>query len=205
MQYVVCIGTEMEYKLDKDELLFELGQWDKFIKKKVHLIACGGTALTLTNIKESTKDVDFMVPVENEHNYLVSLLIDLGYEQITVSGWQREGDSFRYDLFRGNRIHTTELFESPLEEGRHKLLKKFSKLYVGILNDYDLIASKLFRGTSVDIEDCMMLAVAHKEYLDIKHLEEYSKELASYDVSEEKIIDTIDYFIELLKERNIYG
>ena len=54
----------MEYRLDKDELLFELGQWNSFLKKRVHLIACGGTALTLAGIKESTKDVDFMVPVE---------------------------------------------------------------------------------------------------------------------------------------------
>jgi len=48
----------MEYRLDKKILLDELGQWNRFIKRKVHLIACGGTALTLLDIKPSTKDVD---------------------------------------------------------------------------------------------------------------------------------------------------
>jgi hypothetical protein len=184
--------------------LFELGQWNFFLKKRVHLIACGGTALTLAGIKESTKDVDFMVPVEKEYDYLISVLKDLGYERVTGFGWQREDDAFRYDLFRGNFIHTTELFESPIIEGRHELLKEFSRIYVGVLNDYDLIASKLFRGLSVDIEDCMMLVEAHKENLDIKHLEAHSKELASYDVSADRIIGVIDHFMELLKERNLY-
>ena len=194
----------MEYGLNKDELLFELRQWNKFLKRKVHLIACGGTALTLMDIKESTKDVDFMVPVENEFVYLAKTLKELGYKQVTAFGWQRENDVFRYDLFRGNAIHTTELFESPIVEGRHELLKEFSRLYVGILNDYDLIASKLFRGLTVDIEDCMMLVKAHKENLDIKHLEVHSKKLASYDVSVDRINGVIDYFIGLLEERNLY-
>ena len=62
------------------------------------------------------------------------------------------GDLFIFDLFVGKRVHTTELLTSPLEEGNHKLLKEFSHLYIGILNPYDLIASKLFRGTGVDFE-----------------------------------------------------
>lgn len=193
----------MEYRLDKDELLFELGQWNKFLKRKVHLIACGGTALTLAGIKESTKDVDFMVPNEAEYSYLINILKELGYVQKTGFGWQKESDIFRYDLFPGKRIHTTELLESPMIEGNHKLLKEFSRLYIGILNDYDLVASKLFRGLPVDIDDCFMLVEAHKEYLDLEYLEKHSKELASYDVSEDKIIGVINYFMEVLKERKI--
>ncbi len=49
--------------------------------EKYHLIACGGTAMTLQDIKESTKDVDFIVPVEKEYKYLVRMLKDLGYQQ----------------------------------------------------------------------------------------------------------------------------
>ena len=134
----------MEYRLNKKILLDELGQWNSFLKRKVHLIACGGTALTLMDIKPSTKDIDFMVPEESEYRYLIKTLKDLGYRQSTGSGWQKEGDVFIYDIFQGNRIHTTELLESPLEKGRHILLKEFSSLYIGILNEYDLIASKLF-------------------------------------------------------------
>ncbi len=195
----------MEYRLDKKILLDELGQWNRFIKRKVHLIACGGTALTLLDIKPSTKDVDFMVPVESEHKYLIKVLKDLGYEQTTGSGWQKKGDVFIYDMFPGKRIHTTELLESPLEEGKHMLLKKFSHLYVGILNEYDLIASKLFRGTYVDFEDCLMLVKVRKEKIDIKRLEQHVKELASYDISEKRIVKNVVNFLNLLRKEKLYG
>ncbi len=124
----------MEYRLDKYKLLEILEQWHHFLRKKVHLIACGGTALTLWDAKPSTKDVDFMVPNVAEHKYLIKVLQDLNYEPVTAYGWLRKGDVFRFDLFPGKRIHTTELLESPLEQGRHHLLKEYSRLYIGILN-----------------------------------------------------------------------
>ncbi len=194
----------MQYRLNKNTLLDELGLWNRFIKRRVHLIACGGTALTLLDIKPSTKDVDFMVPDESEHTYLIRILKDLGYKQTTGSGWQKKGDVFIYDLFPGKRIHTTELLKSPLEEGKHLLLKEFSYLYVGILNEYDLIASKLFRGTDVDFEDCLMLVRARKEMIDMKQLEKYVKELASYDISETRIVKNFLNFLNLLKKEVLY-
>ena len=153
----------MEYRLDKNRLLEILGGWNRFLKRKVHLIACGGTAMTLIGVKPSTKDVDFMSPEVREYNYLVKQLKALDYRKVTGSGWKRDGENFQFDIFFGNRIHTTELLESPLGEGRHSILKEFSHLYIGILNDYDLIASKLMRGTSIDFEDCLSLAEARRE------------------------------------------
>ncbi len=101
----------MDYRLDKQTLLDVLRQWNGFFRRKIHLIACGGTALTLMNIKPSTKDVDFLVPVEPEYRYLIRTLKDLGYRQITGSGWQKKGELFIFDLFAGKRIHTTELLQ----------------------------------------------------------------------------------------------
>jgi hypothetical protein len=49
----------MEYRIDKQGLLDRISAWDTFLKRKVHLIACGGTALTLLGVKPSTKDIDF--------------------------------------------------------------------------------------------------------------------------------------------------
>ena len=195
----------IEYRLDRDALLDVLGQWNTFLKRKVHLIACGGTALTLLGVKESTKDVDFMVPIEPEHRYLTKTLKALGYQKRTGSGWGRQGDSFVYDLFVGNRIHTTELFASPLKEGNHKLLREFSHLYVGILNEYDLIASKLFRGLEVDFEDCLMLIRARGKEIDIKRVESHSRELAQYDVSVDRILPRVEYFMDLLRREGLYG
>ena len=130
---------------------------------------------------------------------------DLGYKQATGSGWQKKGDVFIYDLFPGKRIHTTELLESPLDEGNHMLVKEFSHLYVGVLNEYDLIASKLFRGTEVDFEDCLMLVKAYRDKIDIKRVERHVKKLASYDISEKRIVENVVSFLNLLRKEKYYG
>jgi hypothetical protein len=195
----------MDYRLNKQILLDVIGQWNGFFRRKIHLIACGGTALTLMDVKASTKDVDFMVPVEPEYSYLIRTLKDLGYRQKTGSGWQKKGDLFIFDLFVGKRIHTTELLQSPLEAGNHTLFKEFSHLYIGILNPYDLIASKLFRGTDVDFEDCLMLVKTQKDSIDIKRVEQHFKKLASFDISEKRIMAYIEHFLNLLQNEGLHG
>ena len=194
----------MEYRLDKNWLLDILGEWNHFLKRKVHLIACGGTAMTLLGVKPSTKDVDFMAPKVKEYDYLIKQLRELGYKPAAGSGWKREGEDFQFDIFRGNYIHTTELLSSPLAKGRHSILMEFSHLYIGILNDYDLIASKLMRGIPVDFEDCLSLVEAHRERIDIDHLIRHFNELVSYDVGEQRLRPNIDHFLTLLREKGLY-
>lgn len=195
----------MEYRLNKQTLTELLGQWNAFLKRKVHLVACGGTALTLMDIKPSTKDVDFIVPIKQEYRYLIKTLKDLGYKQQTGSGWHKSGNLFVFDLFMGQRIHTTDLLESPLEKGNHTLFKEFSHLYIGILNPYDLIASKLFRGTAVDFEDCLVLMRSRKESIDLPRVEKHVKELASYDISENRIIGNLKHFLNQVRKEALYG
>ena len=194
----------MIYRLNKNRLLEILGEWNHFLKRKVHLIACGGTAMTLMGVKSSTKDVDFIVPRVREHDYLTKQLKALGYKQVTGSGWKRTGEGFQFDIFRGNCIHTTELLESPLEEGKHSVLKEFSHLFIGILNDYDLIVSKLMRGTTVDFEDCLNLTEAHLTEIDMSKLIQHFYSMISYDVAEDRLRSNIDRYLELLREKGLY-
>jgi len=195
----------MEYRLNKRKLLDVLVSWNRFLRRKVHLIACGGTALTLLDVKPSTKDVDFMVPDMAEYNYLIRMLKSLDYEPVTAYGWLRKGDIFRFDLFPGKRIHTTELLTSPLEPGNHHLLTEYTRLYIGILNEYDLISSKLMRGTRVDFEDCLMLIKARGEDIRIERLVAHYRELVSYDIAEARIGVHIDRFVELLREERLHA
>ena len=85
----------MEYRLDKDRLLDILREWNRFLKRKVHLIACGGTAMTLVGAKPSTKDVDFIVPEVREHDYLTKQLKALGYKQTTGVFHTMRGQPFK--------------------------------------------------------------------------------------------------------------
>ena len=194
----------MEYRLNKNRLLEILGEWNRFLKRKVHLIACGGTAMTLMGVKSSTKDVDFIAPKVREHDYLAKQLKALDYKQVTGSGWKRTGEDFQFDIFRGNRIHTTELLESPLEERGHSMLKEFSHLFIGILNDYDLIVSKLMRGATVDFEDCLSLTEAHLTEIDMSRLIQHFYSMINYDVSEDRLKPNIDYYLKLLREKGLY-
>jgi hypothetical protein len=204
---IICIERYklMEYRLNKEDLLVTLGMWDGFLNKKIHLIACGGTALTLQGVKESTKDVDFLVPQVQEYDYLMKTLKQLGYVQKTGSGWQRPTEHYIFDLFRGKSVHTTELLDSPLEVDNHFLVKEFSYLYIGVLNHYDLIVSKLFRGSSVDVEDCLMLIRAKQKEINIKSLEERFVETAKYDIAQERLGHHWVYFANILKKEGLYG
>lgn len=192
----------MEYRIDKQGLLDRVAVWDSFLKRKVHLIACGGTALTLLNVKPSTKDVDLMVPNVYEHAYLISTLKQLGYKSASGWGWKRD-NGFIFDLFRGKTVHTTELLESPLEKGNNILVKEFSRIYLGILNYYDLIISKLFRATTVDIEDCVLLVKTKKKNIDLKHFEERFRKTASFDISEDKVNKNLEHFLNVLKKEGL--
>jgi len=102
-------------------------------------------------------------------------------------------------------VHTIELLESPLETGNHFLLQEFSQLYIGILNEFDLIASKLFRGSQVDYEDCLMLVRARFNKIDLVRVEQQFKDLAKYDISEDRLGINIEHFMNLLRKEGLYG
>lgn len=189
----------MKYRIDKQGLLDRMSVWDSFLKRKVHLIACGGTAMTLLGVKNSTKDIDLIVPNEDEYDYLIHILQQLGYKSASGRGWLRD-DAFIFDLFRGNSIHTTQLLESPLEKRNNTLFKESNHIYLGILNYYDIIISKLFRGTAIDNEDCLALLKAKRSEIDLVKLEKRFKETASYDVSEEAVIRYWEHFLRLVKK-----
>lgn len=187
----------MEYRIDKNGLMDRLSVWDGFLKKKVILIACGGTALTLLGVKVSTKDIDLITPNEDEYRYLIGMLKDMGYKQASGSGWTRN-DGFIFDIYCGRRVHTTELLNSP--EDDNIPVKEFSRIYLGVLNYADILVSKLFRGTSVDFEDCMALAKAKGGEVDIPRFISRFKETASYDVSEDRVNAHLEGFLKLLKK-----
>jgi hypothetical protein len=191
------------YRQGKNELLTTLGEWDKLLpgRSQVHLIACGGTALTLLGYKESTKDVDFIIPIEKEYKTLIEFLKNAGYKQESGSGWIYPGQKVIYDLYPGKRVFTTELLSSPLDKGGNTKILELKKIYLGVLNPTDWIITKMFRGSSVDREDC--LALARHEAVDLKKLEARFRETAKYDVSEERVLKNLDMILNDLK--NIRG
>lgn len=192
----------MNTRIDKTTLLNTLSLWNRYLKRKVRIIACGGTALTLLNLKESTKDVAFLVPEQSEYRYLIKIMMDLGYKQTTGTGWQKN-QGFIFDIFVGKTLFTTELLESPFELGNHIPYKEFSSIYLGILNYYDLIISKLFRYTPVDTDDCLALFKEKSKEISLDRLKSRFYETSAYDISDEKNRKNFKHFLELLKQEKI--
>ena len=158
--------------------------------------------MTLLNIKESTKDIDFLVPNQDEYKYLVKVITDLGYTPTTGHGWARD-DGFVFDLFAGKRVFTTELLEPPLEKGNNIKVKEFNHIYVGVLSYYDLIISKIFRNTETDREDCLALMKAKRDEIMINELKKRFYETSSYDISNEKNRRNFEHFLDFLKKEGI--
>lgn len=189
----------MEYRIRAHELIETLAGWDKTIpgRERIHLIACGGTALALLGHKESTKDVDFLVPEKKEYKRLLLFLKQAGYLQVTGNGWKRPDETIIFDLYAGNRVYSTELLKSPLENGRNKKIRQWNKIYLGALNPIDLIISKMFRGDEVDIQDSLVLL--KNEKINLKELKKRYKETAQYEVSEERVLRNLDRLLSRIK------
>ena len=192
------MGPSIKYRLSDNDLLDTLDNWNSLMNFRVSLIACGGTALTLLKIKDSTKDIDFIVPMQKEYDRLMKFLRDLGYEE-KGSGLAHDDDpNFIYQFWCGNKVFTTNLLDSPLEPGKHIMVKRWSHIYLGALNLTDLIITKMFRGTPVDRDDCIA-AFATGQVNAEQLLERYS-EAARYDLNPEKVMKNFVYLAEGLRE-----
>lgn len=190
-----------KYRISGVDLLDTLENWDSLMNFRVRLIACGGTALTLLDIKESTKDIDLIVPETSEYDKLMKFLKALNY-RYKGNGLAHEDDpNFIYQFWCGNKVFTTDLLESPLKENNHILIKRWTHIYLGALNLTDLIITKMFRGTHADREDCIA-AFATGQVDAEKLLDRYS-ETARYDLNPEKVLQNFNYLAEDLHEEQL--
>jgi len=132
----------------------------------------------------------------------VNTIVDLGYERKTGTGWQKDR-GYVFDLYVGKTIFTTELLESPLKAGNFIPFKNLSSIHLGILNYYDLIITKLFRYSSVDIDDCLALIREKADEIDIEKLKSRFYETSSYDISDEKNRKHFNYFYKILTKEKL--
>ena len=186
--------------METKDLFKTLTAWDELIPGRgpIHLLACGGTALTLLGYKESTKDVDFLVPHRKEYERLVRFLKAAGYAQATGFGWKRPEEAIIYDLYPGKAVYSTELLTSPLTKDGHRKIRRWKKIYLGVLNPVDLIITKMFRGSQADIDDCLVLL--GREKIDLKKLGKRFKETAKYDVSEGRVLKNYEVLLRRFEE-----
>jgi len=134
---------------DKD-LIDLLRSIDPYISRKVYLIAIGGTALTLLELKPSTLDIDFNLPREEDSQKIRKLFRELDFERINRNKWISP-NGLIIDLCDLDYIFCVQLPESSIENS--VLIKEFEHISLKALNLYDLIISKLARSETKDMDD----------------------------------------------------
>ena len=197
------MATTSPYRLTGSKLLQTIDNWDSLMNFRAQLIACGGTALTLLNLKESTKDIDFIVPVITEYEKLMKFLKAIGYTQKGGGLAHRDDPLFLYQFWFGSRVFTTDLLASPLKKGNHIPIKEGRHIYLGALNLLDLIITKVFRGTSVDMDDCMTVFEAGE--VDPDELLDRYMETASYDLDPHHMMQNLKMFADRLASKDLVG
>lgn len=157
--------------------------------------------MTLYGHKESTKDVDFLVPDPSHYQLLIKEITNLGYKPATGNGFSHPREPWIFDLFRGQTIFQTGLLDPVQEPGRHRVIKKYERIVLTCLNPDDLIISKMFRGTMVDVQDSIVMIRA--ENIDLVELAERYKETAGYYYNPETCKKNLGYLIKDLEEQQI--
>ncbi len=136
-----------------------------------------------------------------EHEKLMKFLKAIGYRE-KVGGLEHPDDPyFLYQFWSGNRVFTTDLLDSPLETGKHIPVKEWDYIYLGALNLVDLIITKMFRGTGVDVDDC--IAIFETGRVDSDELLERYAEAAGYDLNPDKMMHNFILFVDQLALRHL--
>lgn len=170
--------------VDKGWLLSMLEEWNSSAAKdklRIRLIAVGGTALTLLNIKASTKDIDFTVP-EDDVAALMALLERIGAKHAGGISY-RTKEGARLDVFKGGQIFSTALPEDFLE--RSAMVKDFGRIRLHALSLHDIIITKLARGSVDDEEDIRAVFKVHE--IDVAMLKTRNREVQK--LNHDKILE----------------
>ncbi|MGQ0771597.1 MAG: DUF6036 family nucleotidyltransferase [Nitrososphaerota archaeon] len=129
--------------LDNTKLLDFLGEIDKELKRKIVVVAVGGTAMTLLKAKPSTIDVDFTIPGKFYKEFKEA-------ERIVQPG-------FRVDVFQDGNVFITALPDDYLKKS--KIVRtKLTNVQLRALDPVDIIITKITRldgRDEQDIESCI--------------------------------------------------
>jgi hypothetical protein len=158
---------------------------------ELELYAIGGTAMLLKNIKETTKDIDFLTAESQEKIRKLFNLAGLKEKDTSklCNVWYLE--NIRIDLFYDEFIFGISLPNDWKEKSER--LKDIGKVNLYILNWMDIIITKIARNEQRDIDDAIDIIKA--ENINFKELKE-----RYYKLAEESIISDFDAKFKALEK-----
>jgi hypothetical protein len=122
---------------DKTALFDFLSVLDEDLTKKVTLVAAGGTAMTLLDLKTSTIDIDFTIP---------------GCDRVEFEQALRNNPSgYKIDRWSDGCVFCQTLPKDYLEKSIK--IKEFNKITLRALQPVDIIVTKIGRLNERDLQD----------------------------------------------------
>ena len=125
--------------IDNNVLLEWLKTIDKKLKKKIIIIAVGGTAMTLLGLKPSTKDIDFCINSEDKAHFEKFL-----------------DKKFKVDIFVDGYIFSEQLPSDYAEKSKE--IANMKNLTLKALSPVDIIITKAARLNARDEEDIQTIS-----------------------------------------------
>ena len=140
-------------RIDKKKVLSVLDKLDKNlrgIQRKIKIYCIGGTALTFSNIRNNSKDIDFIVSRE-DFRALSGHVADIEYKE-----------KIRIDIFLDGELPDYQ-YKGYTKNSR-PLNIHFENLELYVLDEIDLLLTKILSGRPEDLLDIKKMGVS-KEIL----------------------------------------
>lgn len=164
--------------ITRKDLLDWLKRIDTRLKKKITLIAVGGTAMTLLNFKESTIDVDFDISREDYDSFKNAI-----------------DKTFHVDIFVDGYIFSEQLPDDYAKIAFDFKNIGFKKINLRILHPMDIILTKAARYNARDEDD--IAALVKKIKIDKEKLKSrFNEILGSYAGSEYVFRDNFETILK---------
>ena len=123
--------------LDRSALLDFLNILDEELLKRITLVAVGGTAMTLLDLKSSTIDIDFTIPSNDIYAYKKA-------EQNIQHG-------LKIDIWEDGYVFSQSLPSDYLEKSIE--IKTFEHIVLKALHPVDIVVTKIGRLNDRDVQD----------------------------------------------------
>ncbi len=158
----------MRRSFDRGYILEEFGRIDGRLERELQVCMIGGGAMSLSGIKEATKDVDIIVMDDGDGRSLVRTLEGLGYWGVIEPGDEymkmgasfilENADSFRWDVFVAQVMGKFIFSESMRDRARS--FGRYNKLKIGLASNSDIFLFKSITEREGDLEDMSSLVRA---------------------------------------------
>lgn len=124
-------------QLDKSRLLEFLEVLDDEVRRKITIVAVGGTAMTLLDLKPSTIDIDFTIPSEDNIEFQKAL--------------RSVSHGFKVDVWPDGTVFSQTLPDDYLDKSIE--IKTFKHIHLKALYPVDIIVTKIGRLDKRDLQD----------------------------------------------------